>query len=109
MVAMAGYDIPMRALRQQVASAIQVVVQVQRLTGGKRRVTRVSEISGMEGDQIQMHDIFAFEQTGVDNDGHAIGHFACSGIRPRVLERIEHRGIRLPGELFMRRVITTNV
>jgi len=109
MVAMAGYDIPMRALRQQVASAIQVVVQVQRLTGGRRRVTRVSEISGMEGDQIQMHDIFAFEQTGVDNDGHAIGHFACSGIRPRVLERIEHRGIRLPGELFMRRVITTNV
>src|SRR4051812_28354266 len=88
MVAMAGYDIPMRALRQQVASAVQVVVQVQRLTGGKRRVTRVSEITGMEGEQVQMHDVFSFEQTGVNNDGHATGHFVCNGIRPKVLERI---------------------
>jgi pilus assembly protein CpaF len=107
MVAMAGYDIPMRALRQQVASAVQIVVQAQRLTGGKRRITRVSEIMGMEGEQIQMHDIFAFEQTGVDNDGHATGQFVCNGIRPRVLERIEHRGVKLPGDLFMRRVVQT--
>jgi pilus assembly protein CpaF len=103
MIAMAGYDIPMRALRTQVASAIQLVVQSRRLPGGRRKVVCVTEIGGMEGDQIQMHDIFAFEQTGVDIDGHATGHFVATGIRPRVLERIEHRGIKLSGELFMRR------
>jgi pilus assembly protein CpaF len=103
MIAMAGYDIPIRALRQQVSSAIQLIVQASRLTGGKRKVTRVSEISGMEGDQIQMHDIFSFEQCGVDVDGNAAGRFVCHGIRPRCAEKIEHRGIRLPNELFTRR------
>jgi pilus assembly protein CpaF len=105
MVAMAGYDIPMRALRQQVASAVQIVVQASRLTGGKRKVTRVSEIVGMEGDQVQMHDIFCYEQTGVDDDGNSTGHFLCTGIRPKVFERILHRGISLPADLFMRRQI----
>lgn len=105
MVAMAGYDIPLRALRQQTASAIQVIVQATRLPGGKRRVTRVSEITGMEGEQIQMHDLFSFEQSGVDENGHAKGQFVCHGIRPRVMDRIENRGIRLPGDLFQRRVI----
>jgi pilus assembly protein CpaF len=108
MVAMAGYDIPMRALRQQVASALQIIVQARRLTGGKRKVVSVSEITGMEGEQIQMHDLFTFEQDGVDGDGHATGHFVCTGIRPRCAERIEHRGIRLPAELFARRVIETH-
>ena len=82
MIAMAGYDIPIAALRQQIASAIQIVVQAPRLTGGKRKVTSVSEITGMEGEQIQMHDLFTFEQSGVDEDGHAIGHFSVHGIRP---------------------------
>jgi len=103
LIAMAGYDIPMKALRSQVASALQIVVQSRRLSGGRRKVVSVSEISGMEQDQIQMHEIFLFEQTGVDGDGHATGSFLASGIRPRCLERIEHRGIKLPGELFMRR------
>jgi len=57
----------------------------------------------MEGDQIQMHDLFTFEQTGVDSDGNTTGHFTCTGIRPRVWERIEHRGIKLPPDLFARR------
>ncbi len=105
MIAMAGYDIPMRALRTQVANALQVVVQARRLTGGKRKVVSVSEITGMEGEQIQMHDLFLFEQGGVDGDGHATGKFICTGIRPRCAERIEHRGIRLPNDLFQRRAI----
>ncbi|HEY8668876.1 MAG TPA: ATPase, T2SS/T4P/T4SS family [Tepidisphaeraceae bacterium] len=105
MIAMAGYDIPMRALRSQISSALQIIVQSQRLTGGKRKVTKVSEISGMEGDAIQMHDLFAFEQDGVDGDGYATGKFIATGIRPRCAERIEHRGIRLPTDLFARRVI----
>jgi pilus assembly protein CpaF len=103
MVAMAGYDLPIRALRQQVSSAINIVVQAQRLTGGKRKVTRVSEIVGMEGDQIQVQDVFVFEQTGVDENGMARGHFVVTGIRPKCLERIESRGISLPAELFLRK------
>src|SRR5687768_11988071 len=105
MIAMAGYDIPIRALRQQIASAIQIIVQSRRLAGGRRKVVSVSEITGMEGEQVQMHDLFAFEQTGVDPDGHATGHLKCNGIRPRCADRIEHRGIRLPADLFMVRKI----
>jgi pilus assembly protein CpaF len=105
MIAMAGYDIPMRALRQQITSALQIVIQARRLPGGRRKVTSVSELSGMEGENIQMHDLFMFEQSGVDSDGHSTGRFICTGIRPRCAERIEHRGIRLPVDLFNRRVI----
>jgi pilus assembly protein CpaF len=105
MVAMAGYDLPIRALRQQVGSAINVIVQAARLTGGKRRVTKVSEITGMEGDQIQIQDLFLYEQTGVDQNGCATGHFIVTGIRPKCLERIESRGISLPSDLFMRKQI----
>jgi pilus assembly protein CpaF len=105
MIAMAGYEIPLRSLRQQISSAIQLVVQATRLPGGKRRVTRVSEITGMEGDQIQMHDLFAFEQSGVDSNGHSTGQFVCTGVRPRCSERIEHRGLRLPADIFQRRVM----
>jgi pilus assembly protein CpaF len=105
MIAMAGYDIPIRALRSQVASAIQVIVQARRLTGGKRKVVSVSEITGMEGENIQMHDLFTFEQSGVDTNGYAVGKFVVSGIRPRCADRIEHRGIRLPSDLFQRRVL----
>jgi pilus assembly protein CpaF len=105
MVTMAGYEIPLRALRQQVCSAIQIIVQTRRLPGGRRKIVSVSELAGMEGDAIQMHDLFNFEQTGVDSDGHAIGHFVCTGIRPRCYERIESRGIQLPVELFQRRTM----
>jgi pilus assembly protein CpaF len=104
-LAMAGYDIPTRAMRQQVASAIHLVVQASRLLGGRRKVVKVSEITGMEGEHIQMHDVFQFDQTGVDDEGRATGHFIATGIRPRCLERIEHYGIKLPPELFARRVM----
>lgn len=105
MLAMSGYEIPIRALRSMISSAVQIVVQVRRLTGGKRKVMSVSEITGMEGEQITMHDLFTFNQAGVDGDGHATGQFAASGIRPRCAERIEHRGIKLPMDLFQRRTI----
>src|SRR3984957_14269979 len=105
MIAMAGYDIPMRALRTQISAAVQIIVQVRRITGGKRKITSVTEIVGMEGESVQMHDLFLFEQTGVDKDGHATGRFTCAGIRPHAAERIESRGIQLPSDLFARRVI----
>jgi pilus assembly protein CpaF len=105
MVALAGYDIPIRALRQQISSAVNIIVQAARLSGGMRKVVRVTEITGMEGEQIQLQDIFAYEQTGVDDLGHALGQFAVCGIRPKCLERIESRGISLPADLFLRRQI----
>jgi len=108
LVMMGGYDIPMRALRSQIASAVQLIVQATRLSGGKRKVTRVSEVTGMEGEQLTMHDLFSFEQTGVDEQGHASGHFNAHGIRPKVAERIEARGIKLPADLFHRRQIPSN-
>jgi pilus assembly protein CpaF len=107
MVAMAGFDLPAKALRTQIASAINIVVQARRLTGGKRKVVSVSEIVGMEGELVQMHDVFTFEQRGVDETGHAIGYFRVHGIRPRCADRIEARGLRLPPDLFARRDLET--
>jgi pilus assembly protein CpaF len=104
-VSMSGLEIPIRALRQQIASALHIVIQAQRLMGGRRKVVSVCEITGMEGDQIQMHELFVFEQTGVDENGHAMGRFVATGIRPRVVTRIEHAGMKLPAEWFARRVI----
>ena len=105
MIAMAGYEIPIKALRSQIASAIQIVIQARRITGGKRKVTSVSEITGMEGENITMHELFTYEQSGVDENGHAIGRFVATGLRPHCASRIEHRGISLPKDLFNRRVI----
>jgi pilus assembly protein CpaF len=104
LILMAGFELPTRAMRQQIASAVNLIVQANRLSGGRRRITRVSEITGMEGDSVQMHDIFGFEQTGVDQSGAAVGHFYATGVRPRVLDRIESRGIKLPAETFSKRV-----
>ena len=108
LVAMAGFEIPQKALRTQVASAINIIIQANRLVGGRRKVTRVTEITGMEGEAVQMHDLFHFEQRGVDSDGHATGSFICNGIRPKCAERIESRGIKLPQDLFARRTMDSN-
>ena len=104
LIMMAGFDIPQKAMRQMVSSAVNLIVQVNRLSGGKRKVTRISEITGMEGDQMQMHDVFGFEQQGVNEQGHAVGRFYSTGVRPRVMDRIESRGITLPADTFEKRV-----
>jgi pilus assembly protein CpaF len=106
MVGMAGFDLPIWIIRRQIASAIQLVVQLSRLMGGARKVIRISEVTGMEGDVISMHDLFSFKQTGVDEQGDAQGYFSVNGIRPRCLERLEAAGIRLPYEMFERRILT---
>jgi pilus assembly protein CpaF len=105
MVGMAGFDLPIWIIRRQIASAVQVVIQVARLFGGVRRIVKISEITGMEGDVVSMHDIFAFKQTGLDANGVAQGYFFATGIRPKCLERLESCGVRLPTELFERRLI----
>jgi pilus assembly protein CpaF len=103
LIMMAGFEIPTKAMRQMVSSAVHLIVQANRLPGGKRRVTRITEITGMEGDQIQMHDIFGYEQSGVDQYGNAIGQFHATGVRPRIVDRIESRGVRLPADTFQKR------
>jgi hypothetical protein len=89
-----------RAIRQQIASAIQIIIQVSRLADGSRRVTSVQEITGMEGDTLTMQEIFRFEQTGMDKRGRVLGVFGPTGIRPRWSERIASFGIDLGNDLF---------
>ena len=96
MIQMTGMRLSDRAMRQQVASAVNLVIQVARLTDGTRRVTSISEITGMEGEMITMQEIFMFERTGVDSMGKVIGRFRSTGIRPRFAERLKQYGMQLP-------------
>jgi pilus assembly protein CpaF len=100
MVAMGATNLPERAIRQQIASAIQIVVQQTRLSDGSRRVTSISEITGMEADVITMQEIFLFEKLGVSPDGKVIGRFRATGVRPKCGERLRASGIHLPAEMF---------
>ncbi|MCM5572079.1 CpaF family protein [Burkholderiaceae bacterium FT117] len=100
MLGMAGMTMPPKAMRQQIASALTAVVQVSRLSDGKRKIVSLSEITGMEGDIITMQEIFVFQQTGIGPDGAVLGHFKATGVRPKFLERIRAFGIALPDALF---------
>ena len=100
MVNMAGLNLPIKAVRQQISSAIWIVIQALRLTDGKRKVTSIQEITGMEGDIITMQEIFTFEQTGTSADGTVQGHFRATGIRPKFAERLKKYGIPLREDLF---------
>jgi pilus assembly protein CpaF len=100
MIGMSGIDIPPRSARAQIASAIHVVVQVARLSDGRRRLISLSELSGMEGDVITMQEIFRYRQTGVGSDGMVQGRFEATGIRPRFLEQVTSHGVTLSPDLF---------
>jgi pilus assembly protein CpaF len=100
MVGMAGFDIPLRGIRQQIASAIRVVVQMQRLTDGKRRMVSVQEITGMESDVVSMQEIFKFHRIGVDPDGNVLGEYRATGIRPKVMQHLEVHGVKISSEIF---------
>jgi pilus assembly protein CpaF len=100
MVNMAGLNLPIKAVRQQITSAIWVVIQALRLTDGKRKVTSIQEITGMEGDIITMQEIFTFDQTGLLPDGSVQGHFRATGIRPKFAERLKKYGVPLREDLF---------
>src|SRR6516225_6554590 len=100
MIAMGATNLPERAMRQQISSAIQVVCQQTRLSDGSRKVTSISEITGMEGEVITMQEIFMFEKTGVTQDGKVIGRFRATGVRPKCSERLKASGIHLPADMF---------
>lgn len=104
MVAMTNLNLPEKTVRQQIASAITVVAQVSRMSDGKRRVTSISEITGMDENVISMHEIFSFVRKGIGPDGAVVGTFKPTGIRPKFLERLRLAGVVLPSELFERSV-----
>jgi pilus assembly protein CpaF len=100
MVAMTGMGLPVASIRAQIASAITVVMQLQRMPDGRRRVTSIDEIRGMEGDVIQMHEIFKFVKEQTDAKGNLVGHFEATGIRPQFLQDLKPYGIEVPNALF---------
>jgi len=100
MAAMSGLNLPEKAIRQQSASAINIIVQVSRLSDGARKVISVSEITGMEGDIVTIQDIFAFKKSGIGENGAVLGDFLPSGIRPRCSEQLATSGIQLPTTIF---------
>jgi pilus assembly protein CpaF len=99
MVLMAGLELPLRAIREQIASAINLVVHMERMRDGTRKVVKVSEVQGMEGDSIVMQDLFVFEQTGVQN-GRVVGSLKSTGLRPKFSEKFAVNGIELPAHIF---------
>ena len=105
MIMMSGFDLPIKAMRTQIASAVDLIIQANRLQGGPRKVTAITEICGMENDTIVMQDIFKYEKLGVDENGRAKGRFLCTGVRPKCMDKLEGMGIKLPASIFRERVM----
>lgn len=102
MVLMTGFDLPLRAIREQIATALNLIVHQERFKDGTRKITNVTEITGMEGDTISLQDIFVYEQKGIDEQGRIIGRFVPTGVVPKFMEKIESTGIYLPHQIFRR-------
>jgi pilus assembly protein CpaF len=100
MVLMAGLDLPVRAIREQVASALDLIVHVSRMADGTRKVTHITEVVGMEGQTVTLQDVFLFQQTGVDSRGKVLGSVVSTGLRPHFIDRFEAAGIHLPADIF---------
>jgi pilus assembly protein CpaF len=105
MVSMAGLNYPVAVIRQQLASALHLIVQLDRLTGGRRKIVSIEEITGMEGDKICTQEIFVFRQTSIDRQGYAIGQFEACGVRPQLLKRLQTEGASFPPDFFQRRIL----
>lgn len=105
MVSMAGINYPIRAIREQLCSALDVLIHLKRMAGGGRKIVKIVEITTMEADTICLHDIFCFNQAGVDDTGKARGQFEACGVRPLLLNRLQVKGVEMPHDLFKRRVL----
>ncbi len=105
MITMAGFELPLKALRQQIASAVDLIVQANRLQGGPRKITHITEVLGMEQDTIVMQDIYHYQKEGIDENGRAFGKFEATGVRPNFMDRLEAAGVRLPSSAFRQRVM----
>jgi pilus assembly protein CpaF len=104
LIGMAAPELPMWFIHRQISTAIHIVVQLARLGGGSRKIVQITEITGFQGENISMHDIFKYQQTGIKEDGTVDGQFEATGIRPQCLERLEACGQKLPRNLFEARV-----
>ncbi|MHC5185517.1 MAG: ATPase, T2SS/T4P/T4SS family, partial [Planctomycetota bacterium] len=107
MVSMAGMSIPVKAIREQISSALDVLVQIGRMVGGRRKIVSIAEITGMEGDTVCLNDIFRFQQQGVDESGNAFGQFQSCGVRPQLVNKLIAQGVALPADLFQKRILET--
>jgi pilus assembly protein CpaF len=105
LVMMSGFELPVKAIRQQVSGAVDVLIQANRLQGGPRRVTAITEVVGMEQDTVVLQDIYRYVQKGIDEEGKAYGHFECTGVRPSFMDKLESAGVRLPASAFRERVM----
>ncbi len=105
MIMMAGFEMPVKAMRSQISSAVDLIVQANRLQGGPRKVTHITEVVGMEQDTIVMQDIFTYTQDRIDEEGRARGRFVCTGVRPKAMERLEAAGVKLPASIFRERMM----
>ena len=105
MIMMAGMELPLKVMRQQISSAVDLIVQANRLQGGPRKVTSITEVMNMEQDIIIMQDIFKYKQMGLDQNGRAFGQFESTGVRPSFMQRMETSGMKLPTNLFQERVL----
>jgi len=108
MIMMSGFELPIKAMRQQMSSAVHLIVQASRLQGGPRKVTHITEVIGMEQDTIVMQDIYHYQQDGIDENGRAFGRFLATGIRPTFMDKLEAAGVRLPASAFRQRVMLTD-
>jgi len=105
MITMAGFELPLKALRSQIASAVDLIVQANRLQGGPRKITHITEVLGMEQDTIVMQDIYHYVKEGIDENGRAFGRFEATGVRPNFMDRLEAAGVRLPSSAFRQRTM----
>jgi pilus assembly protein CpaF len=105
MIMMAGMELPIKAMRQQISSAVDLIIQANRLQGGPRKITAICEVLGMEGDVIIMQELFRFKQLGIDQNGRSYGQYEATGVRPGFIPRLEAAGIKLPTNMFQERVL----
>jgi pilus assembly protein CpaF len=105
MIMMGGFELPVKAMRQQISSAVDLIIQINRLQGGPRKMTSITEVMNMEQDVIIMQEVFRFRQLGIDQNSRAFGQFESTGVRPTFINRLEAKGVKLPSNMFAERIL----
>jgi pilus assembly protein CpaF len=109
MVSMAGLNYPVHVIREQMSSALDMVIHLDRVTGGRRKLISIAEVTGTEGDIVCMQELFRYKQIGVDSEGHAYGYFEACGVRPQLLARLQEEGVSLSSDMFQHRKLDSTL